>query len=177
MQLPSGMESVIYYTDRLWRSLKRPPRTRRRVPVAASGRLAPWCVTLTRDEEPNYAIAVAAHSGLTLVFTATDVAGFRVAMTAALRRVFDDLGLPGEAFAAEASDIASAPFARLRDSEAREELDHVEFISGCEFPYHDDVGRVQLNLNTLPRGNRVPCVPCEAVLQLFAEPPASSHVH
>lgn len=37
-----------------------------------------------------------------------------------------------------------------------------------EFPYHDDLRRIELNLNELPRGNRNGCVTREKVSLLFA---------
>lgn len=163
------MENVIFYTDRLWRSLARPPRARRREAPAAAGRLAPWSATLTHDEDPNYVVAVAAHSGLTLVFRATSVDDFRPAMADALRRVFADLDLPEDLLAIEIDDVLTASFERLRDSHVREELDYVEGISGTEFPYHSDVGRVQLNLNELPR-SRTPSLPTEGARVLFTGP-------
>jgi hypothetical protein len=161
------MQCVIAYTDRLWRSLVRPPRVRHRISTPTTGRLAPWCATVTRGEDRNYAIAIAAHSGLTLVFEAATVEDFKAAMIAALQGALEDLGIPEHALASETSDIGAACFERLHDPDARSELDYVEFISGTEFPYHDDARRVQLNLNQLPRGNRSPCVPREAVRLLF----------
>jgi hypothetical protein len=161
------MQSVIALTDRLWKSLVRPPRVRRSACIPAAGRLAPWSATLTRFDGRSYVIAVAAHSGLTLVVAAATVEVFKSAMSAALRGVFTDLELPQGALRIEASDIASASIVRLRDPGIRHELDYVECISGTEFPYHDDVRRVQRNLNELPRGNQSPCVPHEAVRLLF----------
>jgi hypothetical protein len=148
------MESVIAYTDRLWRSLVRPPRERRRTSKPSAGRLAPWFATSTKDQDPDHVIAIAAHSGLTLVFEAAAVEEFKPAMVGALRRVFEDLGIDHEALGVETSDIEAASFLRLRDATIRSDLDFVEFIAGTEFLYHDDVRRVQLNLNELPRGHR-----------------------
>lgn len=163
------MDSVLFYTDRLWRSLVRPPRSRRPAPrTAAVGRLAPWAATLTHGEDPDCVIAVAAHSGLTLVFRATRVDDFRPAMAEALQRLFEDLHLPEDILAIETRDVLTASFERLRDAQTREELDYVESISGTEFPYHADVRRVQRNLNELPRGYREPCRPIDAVRALCA---------
>ena len=46
-------------------------------------------------------------------------------------------------------------------------LNDLEFHCGIELEYHDDLRRVQRNLNDIPHVNREPCVPVDAVSQLF----------
>ena len=162
------MKSVIAYTDRLWKSLERPPRTRRQVGTAVGGQLAPWVATLTRYDGRSYVIAVAPGSGLSLVFETLSLERFKPAMIAALTALFEDLRLPTDALPAEAADIDSAAFVRQRDPIVRGELEFIEGICGTEFPYFpDNLRRVQLNLNELPRPRQTPSVPREAAPLLF----------
>jgi hypothetical protein len=62
------------------------------------------------------------------------------------------------------------PLARLADRTLTQSLDDVEYICGIELLYHDDLRRVQRNLNEFPHPDRDPCVPLEAVAQMFAAP-------
>jgi hypothetical protein len=171
------MESVIAYTDRLWKSLERPPRPQRRPPRAdIVGRLAPWSATLTRADSRQYAIAVAEHSGLSLVFEVTSVDAFKPAMVAALRAVFEDLGIPSTALPEEIADVESAAFVRLRDAIVREELEFIEAMCGDDL--HSFVGverRVQLDLNDFPRQRQTPFEPRLAAPLLFGVPSATVH--
>ena len=163
------MESVIAYTDRLWKSLERPPRPQRRQPRAeVVGRLAPWSATLTRAADRRYAIAVAEHSGLSLVFEVSTLAAFKPAMVAALRGAFEDLAIPSTALPEEITDIESAVFVRLRDSVVREELEFIEAVCGED--RHSFVGverRVQLDLNNFPHQRQTPYEPRLAAPLLF----------
>jgi hypothetical protein len=43
----------------------------------------------------------------------------------------------------------------------------LEFHCGIELEYHQDLRKVQRNLNDMPHVNRDPCVPLDAVTQLF----------
>jgi hypothetical protein len=171
--LRGGM-AVVFYTDRLWRSLVRPPRTHRtKGSTTSSGRLAPWYATATLDQDPNLVIAVAGNSGLTLAFETRTLADFPRVMAAALERVFADMKLPNDALAAEVADVREAAFARLRGPEIRDELEFVEFeactmIPYCEEPGAAVQGRLQLALNEVPRANRVPFEPIVGVQKLFA---------
>jgi hypothetical protein len=47
-------------------------------------------------------------------------------------------------------------------------LDDVQFFCDMELDYHTDLRIVQRNLNDVPHPNRHPCVPLEAVHELFA---------
>ena len=164
------MESVIRYTDRLWKALARPPRPRRIAPPPVRGRLAPWAATLTRGGGRQYAVTVAANSGLTLVFEVASVDGFKRSMLAALCAAFDDFNLPLLSLPVEGADIESAAFARLHDPVSASELAEADWTCGTELScFPDDIRRVQVNLNELPRQNRPPlCVPREAAPRLFA---------
>lgn len=171
------MQSVIAYTDRLWKSLNGPPRAPRRTPGETCGRLAPWIATLTRFDGSSYVIAVAKHSGLSLVFEASTLHLFKPDMVAALRAACEDVDLPAMSLPDETADIESGAFSRLRDPIARSELEFVEAICATECPYFPaNLRRVQLNLNDLPRARQTPCVPRHAALLLFAQPLESTWV-
>lgn len=171
------MDSVIRYTDRLWKALVRPARRRRSGPIPrVRGRLAPWVATLTRDGQRQYAVAVAEHSGLSLVFEVSSVDRFKPAMLAALCAIFEDMDLPLVHLPVEGRDIESASFVRLRDPDVAHELDRIEAICGTEFPYFPaDLRRVQLNLNALPSSRHG--VPREAAPLLFRPAASSAIVH
>ncbi len=157
------MESVIRYTDRLWKALVRPPGLRRSAPLSSvRGRLAPWLATLTRDGDRQYAVAVAANSGLSLVFEVSSVEEFKPAMLAALCAVFDDMDLPLVHLPREGADIESAAFVRLRDPVASSDLADVRSICELDFSFFpNDPRRVQLKLNDYPRQNQYPLEPRE----------------
>ena len=163
------MESVIAYTDRLWKSLDRPTqRARRRVSVETRGRLAPWVATLTRSDGRRYAITVAEHSGLSLVFEISSLEAFKPAMIAALRAAIEDLDIPVSVLPAEADDIQSAAFVRLRDGVTVHRLDFLESICGADVPhFRDNERRVQFDLNRFPRQHQMPSEPCLAAPLLF----------
>ena len=173
------MESVIAYTDRLWRSLERPkPSPRRRVGTDVVGRLAPWVATLTRADGRRYAIAVAEHSGLTLVFEVSSLDRFKPAMIAALQLVFEDLAISEMLLPSEIADIESAAFVRLRNPVVRDELDFIETICGDDCQSFVGIERrVQLRLNDFPRQRQIPCEPSLAAPLLFGTRPGSAAVH
>jgi hypothetical protein len=170
------VESVIAYTDRLWKSLEdRPPRPRRRVAVETRGRLAPWVATLTRSDGRRYAITVAEHSGLSLVFEVSSVAAFKPAMIVALRAAFEDFGLPNSALLDEIADLESAAFVRLRDLLVLYELDFIASICGADTPHFaGNERRVQLDLNDYPRQRQTPGEPRFAAPLLFGVQTGSS---
>jgi len=56
------------------------------------------------------------------------------------------------------------------ESELVGSLDDVEFVCSIDLSYHDDLRRVQRNLNECPHSGRNPCVPLVAVAQMFANP-------
>lgn len=173
------MESVIRYTDRLWKALERPPRPRRSPPLASvRGRLAPWLATLTRDGDHQYAVAVAANSGLSLVFEVSSVERFKPAMLAALCALFDDLDLPLIHLPLEGADIESAAFVRLRDPGASSDLADVRSICELDFSFFPNDPRcVQLKLNDYPRQHQYPFEPCAAAPLLFGAGPVRTSVH
>jgi hypothetical protein len=51
-------------------------------------------------------------------------------------------------------------------------LNDLEFHYGIELQYHDDLRKAQLNLNEMPHANRDPCIPIDAISQLFQAAPA-----
>jgi hypothetical protein len=164
------MQSLIAYTDRLWKSLKRPPRALRRTPREIRGRLAPWIATLARYQGISYVVAVAKHSSLSLVFEASSLDLFKPAMVAAFGAAFADVGIATQSLSEETADIESAVFTCLRDPVVRSELEFVEAICGTEFSYFpDNLRRVQLNLNNLPRQSQTAGVPRQAAPLLFAD--------
>lgn len=171
------MESVIAYTDRLWKSLERPPRARRRVRAEICGRLAPWVATLTRFDGRGYAIAVAEHSGLTLVFEVSTVSAFKPAMVAALRAAFEDLDIPSSALPDEIADIECAAFVRLRDAVVRDQLDFIEGLCAVDTFFPSNLRRVQLNLDEYPRQRQTPFEPRLAAPLLFGVLSGTARIH
>jgi len=59
------------------------------------------------------------------------------------------------------------PLIRLTNRSLTGTLSNLEFHCGIELEYHDDFRKVQRNLNDMPHANREPCVPFDAVTQLF----------
>jgi hypothetical protein len=67
----------------------------------------------------------------------------------------------------ESAAIEFEPLARLTNRSMTGTLNDLEFHCGIELSYHDDLRKVQLNLNEIPHVNRDPCVPIDAIARLF----------
>jgi hypothetical protein len=79
--------------------------------------------------------------------------------------------LPEEIVRSESAAVEFEPLARLTNRSMTGTLNDLEFHCGIELSYHDDLRRVQLNLNEIPHVNRDPCVPVDAVRRLFDTAP------
>ena len=142
-------------------------------------RLGNWAATRRRFDGRDLVMALERQTYLTLVFPLWPRAGFRARFADALAAALADLGVPENLAAPERGAIDAAPIALLADRTLVTSLDDVEFICGIELMYHDDLRRVQRNLNDFPHPRRDPCVPADAVARLFsaAGPPSSMSVH
>ena len=142
-------------------------------------RLGNWAATRHRFVGRDLVIALEQRTCLTLVFPLWPRAGFRARFADALAAALADLGVPEDLATPERGSIEAAPLALLADRTLVGSLDDVEFICGIELMYHDDLRRVQRNLNDFPHPRRDPCVPADAVARLFsaAGPPSSMSVH
>jgi hypothetical protein len=67
----------------------------------------------------------------------------------------------------ESAAVEFEPLTRLTNRGMIGTLNDLEFHCGIELEYHEDLRRVQRNLNDMPHVNREPCVPVDAVTQLF----------
>ena len=133
-------------------------------------RLGSWAATTCRFDRRDLVITLEQRTYLTLVFPLAPRTGFRAHFADALAALLTDLGAPDDVVHTECSAIDFEPLTRLTDRKLIGALDTVEFMCGIELSYHDDLRRVQRNLNEFPHPDRDPCVPLEAVAQMFAAP-------
>ena len=140
-------------------------------------RLGNWAATRRRFDGRDLVMALEERTYLTLVFPLWPRAGFRARFADALAAALADLGVPEGLATPERGAIGAAPLALLADQSLVKSLDDVEFVCGIELMYHDDLRRVQRNLNDFPHGD--PGVPVEVVARLFsaAGRPPSRSVH
>lgn len=140
-------------------------------------RLGSWAATVCRFGRRDLVIAIDQRTYLTLVFPLAPPTGFHAHFADALAALLGDLGMPEDVVHAERSAIDAEPLSRLTDRRLAGSLDDVEFVCGIELSYHDDLRRVQRNLNEFPHPGRDPCVPLDAVARMFANPrPAPSRL-
>jgi len=173
--------SRILCTQKLLNALdipRRPARTagQRRV---RDIRLGDWAATRRRFVGRDLVIALEQRTYLTLVFPLWPRVGFRARFADAQAAALADLGVPEDLATPERGAIEAAPLVLLANRTLVRSLDDVEFICGIELMYHDDLRRVQRNLNEFPHPGRDPCVPVQAVARLFsaAGPSPSRSVH
>jgi hypothetical protein len=153
-------------SQRLWRRLGNLKATLASQ-VVYDAILGSWAAALFRVEDKSLVVALNERTYLTLVFPFTSEAGFMASFSVALGEVLTDMSISAGRTQAERAAIQTASVAHLVDSDMRAALADLEFFLGIELLYHDNLRRVQLNLNELPHANRVPHVPREAVEQLF----------
>jgi hypothetical protein len=96
---------------------------------------------------------------------------FHSSFAGAVADVLRCLRLPEEFVRSESAAVEFLPLARLTNRSMTGTLNDLEFHCGIELSYHDDLRRVQLNLNEIPHVNRDPCVPVEAVRRLLEAAP------
>jgi hypothetical protein len=164
------MMASIMCRQKLWRALSHTGRRAVEVdePLVAGTRLGNWAATVGRFARRDLVLALNERTYLTLVFPLVPRAAFRSNFATALGQALEDHRVPKDLALRECAEIEVARVGRLGDRTLRAALDTVEFMCHIELSYHDDLRRVQMNLNEFPHPNRDPCVPTEAVVLLFA---------
>jgi hypothetical protein len=154
----------------LWRAL---PAAARRAGNVAEVSLAGlvfggWAAKSFRYDGRDLVVAVEDRTHLTLVCPFGHGTDLKASLADALHGVLTDLHVAREHVVAEAATIDFRPLIRLADRRLAAKLNDVQFYCELELGYHEDLRRVQLNLNELPHPERDPCIPREAVVNLFA---------
>lgn len=161
--------AVIRCKGRLWQRLGAP---RESGPASGSAfpgvLLGSWGAKLFRDRERYLVVAVNDRTYLTAVFPWAGRHSFSADLVRAAASALRDIGIAETIVRAEAAAIEFMPPARLGAGELADVLDDVQFFCELELDYHTDLRIVQRNLNDVPHPNRDPCVPLEAVRELFA---------
>jgi hypothetical protein len=161
--------AVIRCKGRLWQRLGARAESVSVNPAPFPGvLLGSWGAKLFRDRERYLVVAVNDRTYLTAVFPFRDRQRFSADLAAAVALALRDLGIPEARVRAEATAIEFMPAARLGVEPLADILDDVQFFCELELDYHTDLRIVQRNLNDVPHPNRDPCVPVEAVRELFA---------
>jgi hypothetical protein len=159
----------IMCTQKLWRRLGyvgRPP-SQVSEPLIHGVSLGSWAAKVFRYDRRDLVIALNERTYLTVLFPLAPRAQFRLHFASALASVLDDVGVSGAIARAESAAVEFEPLARLTNRSMTGTLNDLEFHCGIELQYHDDLRTVQRNLNEIPHVNRDPCVPIDAVNQLF----------
>jgi len=163
----------IMCTQNLWRALldkeeRRSSRPSARVeePIFQNVLFGPWAATLARFDGHDLVIAVDVATYLTVVFRLGRRERLRRDFSNALSAALEDLGAPPRTIAIETTVVEAMPIVRLTDTTVQRTLREVHFFCDLELRYHDDLRRVQRNLNELPHAGRDPGVPAEAVAVL-----------
>ena len=168
----------IMCTQKLWRRLGyagRPPSDIK-APMLHSASLGSWAAKVFRYYRTDLVIGLNVRTYLTVVFPLAPRAQFRFNFATAVTHALEDLGLPKSIVRAESAAVEFEPLTRLTNRSMTGTLNDLEFHCGMELEYHRDLRRVQRNLNDIPHVNRDPCVPVDAVAQLFqGEPMRGSH--
>ncbi len=166
-------------TQKLWRRLGHVGRAPSQVsePLIHGVSLGSWAAKVFRHNRQDLVIALNERTYLTLVFPLAPRSEFRSHFANALAQILDDLGVSKAIARVESAAIEVEPLVRLTNRSMAGTLNDLEFHCGIEFEYHDDLRRVQRNLNEIPHVNREPCVPVDAVSQLFeaAAPSVTAH--
>lgn len=163
----------IMCTQRLWQRLGhagRPP-TQVPEPLIHSVALGSWAAKVFRIDHRDLVIALNEGTYLTIVFPLAPRGEFRANFASAVANALEDLRLPEDIVRSESAAVEFEPLARLTNRSMTGTLNDLEFFCGIELSYHDDLRKVQLNLNEIPHANRDPCIPREAVYRLFAMGP------
>lgn len=159
----------IMCTQKLWQRLGHTGRPPAQVsePLIHGATLGSWAAKVFRRDRRDLVIALNERTYLTLVFPLAPRSEFRANFAVALTNVLRDLGVPKSTTEAELTAVALLPLARLTNRSMTGTLNDLEFHCGIELEYHDDLRRVQRNLNDVPHVNRDPCVPVDAVSRLL----------
>jgi hypothetical protein len=132
-------------------------------PIFQSVLFGPWAATIARFDGRDLVIGIDAAAYLTVVFRFGSPERFRRDFSEALSDALEDLGAPPRTIALETSVIELTAVIRLTDRTLSKTLQHVQWFCDLELGHHDDLRRVQRNLNEVPHAGRDPCVPAEAV--------------
>jgi hypothetical protein len=161
--------AVIRCKGRLWQRLGAPRETALRSATEFAGvLLGSWGAKIFRDRERQLVVAVNDRTYLTAVFPFAGRQRFSGDLCAAAGSALRDLGISEPIVRAEIAALEFMPIARLGAESLADVLDDVQFFCEIELAYHTDLRVVQRNLNDVPHPNRDPCVPLEAVRDLFA---------
>jgi hypothetical protein len=171
----------IMCTQKLWKRLGHVGRAPSQVaaPQISGVSLGPWAAKVFRYNRRDLVIALDERTYLTVVFPLARRSEFRSSLANAVANALADLGVAKTVARSESAAIEFEPLARLTNRSMAGSLNDLEFHCGIELEYHDDLRRVQRNLNDIPHVNREPCVPVDAVTQLFEHAfegrPATAH--
>jgi hypothetical protein len=161
--------AVIRCKGRLWQRLGAPRESGSgSQPAFAGVLLGSWGAKVFRDRERYLIVAVNDRTYLTAVFPFAGRERFCGDLCAAVGMALRDLGIAESIVRAEIAALEFMPIARLGAESLADVLDDVQFFCEIELAYHTDLRVVQRNLNDVPHPNRDPCVPLEAVRELFA---------
>jgi hypothetical protein len=130
--------------------------------------LGNWAAKAFRDNARDLVVAVEERTYLTLVYPVGPRASFRAQLADALEMILRDLQVAEDHVVAERNAVDFWPLVRLADRSLAAKLADLQFFCEIELGYHADLRQVQLNLNEVPHGDRVPGVAREAVVKLFA---------
>ena len=167
--------AVIRCKGRLWQRLgvRRDSAVGKPTPIAGV-LLGSWGAKLFRDRERYLVVAVNERTYLTAVFPFVGRERFHADLAAAVATALCDLGIADVIVRAETAALEFMPLARLGAEELADVLDDVQFMCEIELGYHTDLRIVQRSLNDFPHPNRNPCVPLEAVHELFHDAPENA---
>ena len=161
----------IMCTQKLWRRLGYPGRAplATAAPILHNASLGSWAAKVFRYYRKDLVIGLNERTYLTVVFPLAPRSQFRTNFAAAVANALEDFGLPAAVVRAESAAVEFEPLSRLTNRSMSGTLNDLEFHCGIELEYHEDLRRVQRNLNDLPHVNRDPCVPVDAVTLLFED--------
>lgn len=161
--------TAIMCTQKLWRRLGyagRPP-SEVATPALSSASLGSWAAKVFRYHRKDLVIGLNERTYLTVVFPLAPRAQFRSNFATAVANALEDLGLAKAIVRAESAAVEFEPLTRLSNRSMTGTLNDLEFHCAIELEYHEDLRKVQRNLNDMPHVHRDPCVPVDAVTQLF----------
>lgn len=160
-------------TQRLWQRLGHVGRPPSQVsePLIHGVLLGSWAAKVCRIDRRDLVIALNERTYLTVVFPLAPRREFRANFASAVADVLKDLRVPEEIVRSESAAVEFEPLTRLTNRSMTGTLNDLEFHCGIELSYHDDLRKVQLNLNEIPHANRDPSVPIDAIGRLFEAVP------
>ncbi len=159
----------IMCTQKLWRRLgyAGQPPVEVAEPIVQGALLGSWAAKVFRYRRKDLVIALNERTYLTIVLPLAPRIQFRSNFAAAVTHALEDLEMPTAIVRAESAAVEVEPLVRLTNRSMTGTLNDLEFHCGIELEYHDELRKVQRNLNDIPHVNRDPCVPVDAVTQLF----------